>query len=699
MTNKPLGKILVEEGIINAQQLEMALREQKRTKELLGKILKRLGLITEKDLVKALALQAGIEFIEVNNVLVEPSTLSLLPAQFAKQNKVLPLFVVDGTLSIAVADPHNVMLVDQVKKTANISSVRRYAAEEDKLLKAIETFYEISAEQPETIIERSISDALASRKIEEAEEDPPIIRLVNYLIIDALKRKATDIHIEPDERITRVRYRLDGILHSTYTLPKSLHSPVTARIKIMGKMDIAEQRLPQDGGATFAYQNRTVDLRISTVPTLYGEKLVIRILDKESIRLNLDALGFSPQHLEAIRRLISQPYGIILVTGPTGSGKTTTLYSVLLELNSLEVNIMTIEDPIEYRLPLINQVQVNEKAGLTFATAMRSFLRQDPDVILIGEIRDAETAEMALRAAMTGHLVFSTLHTNDAVGAIPRLIDIGVPPYLIASSLLGVLAQRLVRKICPHCKIPYQPSEADLKYLPLPSQWRGTLYKGQGCPKCFHTGYSGRTVIAEVLEVDDSLRKLFSKNVSSDELLKAAKKKGFRTMFWDGVDKVLEGKTTLQELMRVVILPQEETPIPKLEEKTESIPFIAPTLSATPPREIPRGSLTHLFQKILNQIPEIEGIFCYDEQMKLLDYARFSEELPHPSEQLEKDLKDLLAYCPDFSQGFLSNKNHLIFLWRAPSKKTLLLFTMPSKHYSRAFIIDALNQVLSAERL
>ncbi|MFN4183068.1 MAG: GspE/PulE family protein, partial [bacterium] len=306
----------------------------------------------------------------------------------------------------------------------------------------------------------------------------------------------------------------------------------------------------------------------------------------------------------------------------------------------------------------------------------------------------------ALRAAMTGHLVFSTLHTNDAVSAIPRLIDIGVPPYLIASSLLGVLAQRLVRKICPHCKVPYEPSESDMKYLPLPSQWRGTLYKGRGCPKCFHTGYSGRTVIAEVLEVDDSLRNLFTGNVSSEELLRAAKKKGFRTMFWDGLDKVLEGKTTLQELMRVVILPQEETPVPKLEEKSEPLPVSTPSPRGTPPPEIiPRGSLTHLFQKILNLIPEIEGIFCYDSRIELLDYARFSEELPHPSERLEKDLKNLLASCPDFSQGFLSNKNHLIFLWRSPTKKTLLLFTLPSKHYSRAFLIDALNQVLSGEKL
>ncbi len=704
MPHKPLGQIFLEEGIISNQQLEMALREQKRTKELLGKILRRLGLITEAQLLQALAYQAGIEFVDISTVLVEPTVLKRIPEEFARVNRVLPLFFIDDTLAIAVADPHNVMVIDSVKKVAGVSSVRRYAAEEEKLLKAVETYYQIGATQPEHIIESSIASALASRKKDETEEDPPIIRLVNHLVIDALKRKATDIHIEPDERITRIRYRLDGILHSLYTLPKTLHSPVVARVKIMSKMDIAEQRLPQDGGASFTFQNRNLDLRISSVPTLHGEKVVIRLLDKESVRLNPDFLGFSPTHLKTIRRLISKPYGIILVTGPTGSGKTTTLYSTLLELNSLEVNIMTIEDPIEYHLPLINQVQVNEKAGLTFASALRSFLRQDPDVILIGEIRDQETAEMALRAAMTGHLVFSTLHTNDACSAIPRLVDIGVPPYLIASSLLGILAQRLVRKICPHCKVLYAPTESEIASLPGILHSQMTLYKGQGCPECFHTGYSGRTVIAEVLEVDNILRNMIGQNVPSNELLKTAKSQGFKTMFQDGIDKVFSGVTTLSELMRVVIFPEEELTIAALAEPRESISVpvavgSASTEHQSSPPQITRGGLTLLFQRILNAIPEMEGIFCFNENVQPLDYVRFSENLPHPSEKLQEAIGRLLNSCPEFSQGFLSNANHLLYLWRSPSRHNLLLFALPMKHYSRVFMMDTLNQILMEEKL
>jgi len=571
MERKLLGEFLIEEGLLTPAQLNVALREQKRTGELLGRTLRRLGFVTEEAVMRALAAQAGLPYTNLKNMLVDSSAVRTIPLEVAKKHKVLPLGIIDGTLTVAVSDPHDVLVLDTLRKITGYPSISRMVSDEETLMKAIDIFYGIGVASTENIIEASIQEALRSERNAD-EPDPPIIRLVNHLIIEAIKKRGTDIHIEPDERISRVRYRIDGVLHAGPVIPKLIHPAVVARIKIMSKMDIAEQRLPQDGGATFSYINRELDLRVSTLPTHFGEKVVIRLLDKESIKLGLDYLGFSEENLKKFRALLEKPYGIILVTGPTGSGKTTTLYSALLELNSLELNISTIEDPIEYKLPLINQVQVNEKAGLTFASALRSFLRQDPDVILIGEIRDRETADMAFRAAMTGHLVFSTLHTNDAVSAIPRLVDIGVPPYLITSSLLGVVAQRLVRKICPDCKVRYKASPEELALMGLPPDREVTLFRGKGCDNCHNTGFKGRVAITELFEVTPAMRKLITSNVSSDALTRAALQQGMKTMYQDGILKTLEGVTTIQEVGRVVLVEEGAVNPAKLEEAQTFIP-------------------------------------------------------------------------------------------------------------------------------
>lgn len=553
--HRRLGELLIEEGLLVPAQLEVALSEQKRTKELLGKVLARLGFVSKRDVQRLIAAQAGLSYVEPESLLVDTVALRMVPEEVARRWRVIPVGFQDGVLTVAVADPHDVLIVDTLRKQTRVQFINRIATDEDRIEKILDMHYGGGATSFEQMVEAAVESAIRTTRRAD-EPDPPLVRIVNYIIAEAIKTRATDIHIEPDEKSTRVRYRIDGILHPTLTLPKVLHNGIVSRLKIMSGLDISETRLPQDGGASFAFVNRSIDLRVSTLPIRYGEKVVLRILDKESVSLSLDTLGFRPSFLSQYRELFHKPFGIILITGPTGSGKTTTLYSTLLELNALELNIVTIEDPIEYRLSLINQAQVNEKAGFGFATALRAFLRQDPDVLLVGEIRDQETAEMAVRAALTGHLVFSTLHTNDAAGAIPRLVDMGVPPYLLASSLLGIVAQRLVRKICTNCREAYPASPEELILLGLPPETKLTLYRGKGCEKCRGTGYSGRMVIAELIPISPRIRGLIGQHISADRLKEVAIKEGMIPMYHDGILKVRDGHTTLSEITRV-ILPEE----------------------------------------------------------------------------------------------------------------------------------------------
>ncbi len=542
MTMKPLGQMLIDAGYLTEEQLDIALKEQKRTGEKLGEILIRMGFVTREDILKVLSRQWGVPYIDLKRTFVDPNAIKLVPEETARENKLIPIEVKDNKLIVAMANPNDIYAIDLIESLTGYKVDPRLA-DEESIFKAIELYYGV-AKSPDQVIEESIRKALAE---ESAEGTPPIAELVDMIVVKAAMERATDIHIEPDERVVRVRYRVDGILRSYYTLPKKIYSAVVTRVKIISGLDISEQRLPQDGAFTMPFGLKEISVRVSTYPTLYGESIVMRLLNKASL-LSLDQLGFTEEHLRILKRLINKPYGMIVVTGPTGSGKTTTLYSILSVLNALEKNIMTVEDPSEYRLPLIKQSQVNEKAGFTFAKALRAILRHDPDVILIGEMRDTETAEMGFRAAMTGHLVFSTVHANTAAAAIPRLIDMGIEPFIVASSLLAVIAQRLVRRICPKCKEEYKPDPEILRMLGLDEN-AGPFYRGKGCEHCKNTGYKGRIGIFEIIEITPEISRLIAEKASAYDIEKAA---NLKTMKDDGIEKALKGITTLEEVLRVV---------------------------------------------------------------------------------------------------------------------------------------------------
>jgi len=554
-----LGDLLVKEGKISQEHLEIALKEQRRTKEHLAKILHRLGFISQADITSALAAQAGVKFVRLQNLNIDPTAMKLIPYEFALRNKILPLSLRNGRLQIGMANPLDIITIDEVRRITKFQ-VDVVAATEEEILKTLSDFFEkdqkgeTRSENFELFLEETLrrNRMLGIREgVEELADVKPIIELVDRIIIQAVKTEATDIHIEPDENTVRIRYRIDGILHQFSSLPKNLQSAVTTRIKIMANLNISENRIPQDGRADFFSEGRKIDLRLSVFPGVLGENIVIRILDKERLVLGLERLGFSPQTLSLYGQIINRQNGIILVAGPTGSGKTTTLYSSLSQLNSREKNIITLEDPVEYLLPMIRQSQINLKAGLTFAAGLRAILRQDPDIILVGEIRDVETMEMAIRAALTGHLVFSTLHANDAVGAIPRLLDMGLEPFLLASSLIAVLSQRLVRLICSHCK---EIARVDKTLLSIVGweEKKVTLYRGKGCNRCNHTGYRGRIGIFELLAVSPKIEKLIMQRKDSHVLKGAAIEEGFFSIREDGLQKVLQGITTLEEVLRVV---------------------------------------------------------------------------------------------------------------------------------------------------
>lgn len=555
---KLLGEMLRDSGVITEEQLKVALESQKQSGLRLGKELIRLGYLTEEIIIKTLGEQAGIPYVDLDTYLIDPKTISLIPEDTARQHQLIPLFKIRDTLTVAMTDPLNLAALDEAKQKSGCE-IEAVITTEEKLLRALDQYYKVS-ESIDGIIKEISEDekkpSISRReeiKISEQEKEAPIIRLINLLILQAIRERASDIHIEPEENQIRIRMRIDGILHETSTVPKPLQPMLISRIKVMANMDIAETRAPQDGRFKTSLENKDIEFRVSSFPTIYGENVVLRLLDQSSAILQLKELGFSQETLEKYQEALQTPYGMILVTGPTGSGKTTTLYATLNSINSIEKNILTIEDPVEYRLNLIRQTQVNPKAGITFANGMRSILRQDPDVIMVGEIRDLETSEIAFQAALTGHLVFSTLHTNDAVGALTRMLQLGVEPFLIASSTIGVLAQRLVRTICSNCRIKYTPEEHLLRRFNLSVKNNShSFFKGRGCKSCRQTGYRGRTGIFELMLVDDPIRELILRRASTSELLESARKtQNMKTLREDGLEKCLKGITTLEEVNRV----------------------------------------------------------------------------------------------------------------------------------------------------
>jgi len=558
---KPLGQLLVSRGVLKPEDLERALDEQKRAKhqKLLGEVLIELGLCTEDQITEALAQTYGVPYARVSPRIADPRIIEILPREFLEKHQVLPLFLVENVLTVAVAEPANVFLLEEIERASG-KRVQVVAATAHDIRATLQTYLpsqsvfviddiieEVSFEEFK-LTEQQAPD-LSS--LEQAAGDSPVVKLVNYCIYNAVKEGASDIHIEPGERTLRVRYRIDGRLTEKLRPPYPMHAAVVSRIKIMAGLDIAERRLPQDGGIRVMMDKRPIDLRVSTLPSKYGEKVVMRVIDNERGAVNLERLGFSYDTLKQWRRLISLPNGILLVTGPTGSGKSTTLYASLAELNRPDVNICTVEDPIEYALPGITQTQVNDKIGLTFATALRALLRQDPDILMVGEIRDGETARIATQAALTGHLVLSTLHTNDAPSAITRLYNLGIEPYLVGATIAGVLAQRLVRKLCQTCREQYQPPPTELRQIERFVGPVETLWRPRGCPRCRNRGYTGRIGIYELLVPDDAMFDKISQGAGLNEIREAAKACGMKPLRVDGMEKVKAGLTTLEEVFRV----------------------------------------------------------------------------------------------------------------------------------------------------
>jgi type IV pilus assembly protein PilB len=550
---KLLGEMLIDEGLITPEQLNRAIEQQKQSGLRLGQLLIRMGLVTEEGIIAALGDQAGIPYVNLDNYIIDPKVISLIPESLARANLIIPLFKIGTTLTIAMADPLNVKAIDEARRKVGCE-VDTAVSTEEQIRRAIDSYFGLSSSIEDIVKEALEGDLKVT--VEGAGMDAgveaPIIRLANLIIFQAVRDNASDIHLEPDEHKLGVRYRIDGILHETVSPPKHLQAALISRIKVMANMDIAETRAPQDGGFQINTDGRTIEFRVSSFPTIYGENIVLRILDQSKSVLDLEDLGFSPEILSRYQALLTSPYGIILVTGPTGSGKTTTLYAALNSINSIDKNIITIEDPVEYRLPLIRQTQVNPKAGVTFASGMRSILRQDPDVIMVGEMRDVETAEMAFEAALTGHLVFSTLHTNDAAGALARLLHLGIEPFLVASPTIAVLAQRLVRTICPNCRAPYRPSPRLLQGFRLEENIEQKFYRGKGCKACRNTGFRGRTGIYELIALNEEIRKLILENASTTAIRQAAKRsQNMNSLREDGLAKVLKGITTLEEVDRI----------------------------------------------------------------------------------------------------------------------------------------------------
>lgn len=548
---KRLGELLVESGKITQDQLEKALLVHKRSGERLGRVLVQQGVVTENGLLEVLVRGLGISLVDLSATPPDKEAVRLIPMSLAERHGVIPLRKKGNRLTVAMIDPTNFFAIDDLRMVTHCEIEPAMAAEAD-ILRAIDQSYGVSDLVEKSVNQLNKEEYTYTSELETA-EDAPVINIVNSLISQSIKNGASDIHMEPMEKGLRVRFRIDGVLREMTSFPKHAQGAILSRIKIISNMDIAEKRVPQDGRIQVQEAGRSVDVRVSSLPTLYGEKIVMRILDQKGIITDLNSLGFSAENLQKYQKMYQHNYGMILITGPTGSGKTTTLHATLTELNSPAKNIITVEDPVEYRLHGINQVQVNPKAGLTFANGLRSILRQDPNIIMVGEIRDKETAEIAIRAALTGHLVLSTLHTNDAAGAVTRLVDMGIEPFLVASSVLGAMGQRLVRKICPDCREAYVP-EADSPECLLASETAdqcATLYHGAGCMHCGNTGYRGRMSVHEVMPMTNHLRELVTHRVSASELAKVAAAEGMKSMYQDGMEKVRQGLTTVEEVLRV----------------------------------------------------------------------------------------------------------------------------------------------------
>ena len=555
-----LDTILLEKGLISADELQQARSSAAQKDISLGKALLQHKAAAEHDLLELLGEYFGLQLIKTLPQGVETNFTNQLPIGFLKKNLLVPVRL-KGESCIAVNDPFEFQALDEVARILEIPGCRVVLSLQSEIIRTINSAYDLtqdSAEQVIQDIDEEDADLLFS-KIEEVEDllddtsDSPVIRLVNLMLSQAVRTKISDIHIEPQQSSVKIRQRLDGVLYEMFTPPKHVQSALISRIKLMARMNIAEKRLPQDGRIEIKVGNKDIDIRVSTLPTAFGERVVLRLLDKSTIRLSLSDLGMSPERLELFSKMIRSPNGIVLVTGPTGSGKTTTLYAALSEINTTDINIITVEDPIEYRIPGIGQVQVNPKIDLTFASGLRSIVRQDPDVILIGEIRDLETAEIAIQSALTGHLVFSTLHTNDAPSSITRLRDMGVEPFLIGSSVNAILAQRLVRVICDECREEYGPSREELARIGLSQEQLlyGTLHRGRGCDTCLGTGYRGRTGIHEFLVLDEEMKMMILQTSDASQLRSQASARGMKTLLQDGADKVIRGITTVEEVYRV----------------------------------------------------------------------------------------------------------------------------------------------------
>ncbi len=595
-----LGQILIAANLVTEAQLQEALSLQRKEGGRLGSKLVKLGYITEDRLVSFLSKQYGVPSINLADYEIDQSVLRLIPAEMAKKYLILPIARVGATLTVAMADPSNIFAIDDIKFMTGYN-VEAVVASESSILESISKYYSgkgdlvtkkttagatatlqpkdftFSEEEEEeeegfgsddtpTVdvdeFDQIVGSALDNIEAVEEQEDEevireveaPIVKLVNGIFINAIKQSASDIHIEPYENALRVRYRIDGVLYNVMNLPVKIKNALTSRIKIMSKLDIAERRLPQDGRIKLKFgRKREIDFRVSTLPCLFGEKTVLRILDKSNLQVDMTKLGFEDDQLKDFMEAIEKPYGMVLVTGPTGSGKTTTLYSALNHLNKPGINIMTAEDPVEYNFHGINQVQIKEEIGLTFASSLRSFLRQDPDIIMVGEIRDFETAEIAVKAALTGHLVLSTLHTNDAPGTITRLLNMGIEPFLVSSSVVMILAQRLARKICTHCKVEDTPNEQALLKLGYTEDEVKDMhiFKGKGCPVCNNSGYKGRVALYEVMPVKDEIKELILEGASAQELKRLAIRLGMKTLRRSGLNKAKEGVTSIEEVLRV----------------------------------------------------------------------------------------------------------------------------------------------------
>lgn len=557
-TKLRLGDILIDMGLATEQQILAALERQKETRQRIGQILIENGVVSELDMTKALAAKFGVRFLDLSETPLDPAAASTFDEKVARRYAAAPIsYVDDNTLLVAMVDPQNLLALQDLEIITGYAIQAAIASEED-VYGAIARIYR---DRPEVGLDEKegdgIDDGVDLADIRDATDEAPIVRLVNSVIAQAVDDNASDIHFEPQIKDLAVRFRVDGVLLQVMSIPRRMLSGVISRLKIMADLDIAERRVPQDGRIGLMVGGKAIDMRVATLPTVHGEKVVMRLLDKSNVMLNLEDLGFSEKALKRFRASFSKPYGAILVTGPTGSGKSTTLYAALNILNSTEKNIITVEDPVEYRLAGINQVQVNPRTGMTFAAALRSILRCDPDIVMIGEIRDRETAQIAVESALTGHLVLSTLHTNDAPGALSRLTEMGIEPFLTASAVDCVLAQRLARRLCSVCKEPYTATREMLRKNDFPAElWERDdviLYRAKGCPRCKNTGYKGRLGLYEVMLVSEAVRRLTVERKSADEISRVARAEGMKSLRDDGIDKVLLGLTSFEEIARVIV--------------------------------------------------------------------------------------------------------------------------------------------------